>query len=148
MVPHEGRARQKGKAAEGQGGFGEAGAQAQETAMSREYVHQRLNEETSVPAGHFTLLKELRIESKGGQVLCVTGVGMLETSCCEGLYLAGGRGGPYALVPGYIVSWHCRDSDKGLLVSEVEPVKEDLARREITAIIERTEGIRNVEFWL
>jgi hypothetical protein len=115
--------------------------------VSREYVHQRLNDETSVPAGHYTLLEELRLETKGGEVLCVTGVGILERSCCEGLYLTAGRGGPYAVVPGYIISWHCRHSDTGLPVSEVEPVQEQSARREIAAAIGRTEGIRNIEFW-
>ena len=115
--------------------------------MSREYIHQRLNDETSVPAGHFTLLKELRLGTEGGEVLCVTGVGVLERSCCEGLYLMGGRGGPYAVVPGYIISWHCGESEAGLPVSEVEPVREQAAKRQIAAVIEQTEGIRNIEFW-
>ena len=115
MVPHERRAREEGEAGERQTGFDKAGAQAQEAAVSREYVHQRLNDETSVPAGHYTLLKELRLETKGGEVLCVTGVGILERSCCEGLYITAGSGGPYAVVPGYITSWHCRGSETGCL---------------------------------
>lgn len=115
--------------------------------MSKDYVHQPLNDETSVPAGHYTLLKELRLQSAGGEVLCVTGVGVVERSCCEGLYITGGRGGPYALVPGYIVSWHSREAETGLPVTEVEPVQDPSARREIAAIIEQTEGIRNIEFW-
>jgi hypothetical protein len=147
MVPHEGRTRQKREAAERQTGFDEAGAQAQETAMSKEYVHQRLNSETSAPAGHYTLHKELRLEVRGGEVLCVTGVGILERSCCEGLYITAGSGGPYALVPGYIISWHCRVSETGMPVSEVEPVHEQSARREVAAMIDRSEGIRNIEFW-
>lgn len=147
MVPHEGGAQQEGETPEGETGRGQAGTPAQEIAMTREYVHQPLNNETSGPAGSYTLLKELRLDSGRRQVLCVTGVGMLECSCCEGLYITAGSGGPYALVPGYIVSWHCGESDSGLPVSEVEPVLDRSTRREIGADIERAEGIRNIEFW-
>ena len=147
MVPHEGGAQQEVETPEGQTGGGKTGSPAQEKAVTREYVHQPLNTETAGPAGSYTLLKELRLDSEGGQVLCVTGVGMLERSCCEGLYITAGSGGPYAIVPGYIVSWQRRESGSGLPVSEVEPVLDRATRRRIAADIQRAEGIRNIEFW-
>ena len=115
--------------------------------MTREYVHQELNKELPVPSGYYILFKELRLPHNGRDVLCVTGVGVLECSACTGFSIVAGRGGEYALVPGYIVSWKQGENEAGLPVSEVEPIEDEKTRKAIAAAIRDTENIQNIEFW-
>ena len=115
--------------------------------MTREYVHQELEQELTVPSGYYILFKELRLPYDGREVLCITGVGVLECSACTGFSIVAGRGGEYALVPGYIVSWHYKQNESGLPVSEVEPITDEKTKREIASGIRKTEHIDNIEFW-
>ena len=148
MVPYEGiPPEETGEVPEEQAqGCEDQGVQ-QRDEMSREYVHQELDEEFAVPSGYYTLFKELRLKHNGREVLCVTGAGVLECSCCAGGYLCAGRGGLYALVPGYIVSWKSRGNEAGLPVSEVEPIDDEKTRRDVAAAIRESERIQNIEFW-
>ena len=115
--------------------------------MIREYIHQELNRELPVPSGYYILFKELRLPHNGRDVLCVTGVGILECSACAGFTIVAGRGGEYALVPGYIVSWKQEENEAGLPVSKVEPIEDEITRKAIVAAISDTESIQNIEFW-
>jgi hypothetical protein len=115
--------------------------------MIKEYVHQELNRELDVPSGYYILFKEMRLPQNGREVLCVTGVGVLECSACAGFTIVAGRGGEYAFVPGYIVSWQHGINDAGLPVSEVEPLEDEKTRHAIAAAIRETESIQNIEFW-
>ena len=111
--------------------------------MKMEYIHQELGKDVNALAGYYTPMNELRLEHDGKEVLCVTGLGVIESSCC-------GTGGcAYAIVPGYIVNWKYRVNDTGMPVSEVEPVADKGARREITAILQEGQYVhnQNVEFW-
>ena len=114
---------------------------------TREYVHQELGKELEVPAGYYTLFEELKLKHKGKEALCVTGVGVVECSCCAGFSIAGGSGGTYALVPGYLVSWKSRKNASGLPISDVEPIINDVERREIAKKIREIEYVGNIEFW-
>lgn len=108
-----------------------------------EYVHQELGKDVNAMAGYYTPMNELRLEHDGKEVLCITGLGVIESSCC-------GTGGcAYAIVPGYIVNWKFKENEAGLPVSEVESVADKEARREISAILQEREcvGNQNVEFW-
>ncbi len=115
--------------------------------MTREYVHQELNKELAVPAGYYILFKESKLQYNGREVLCVNGVGMLECSACTGFNIVAGRGGEYALVPGYIVSWKYKQNEAGLPISEVEPIDDEKAKQAVAATIRETESIQNIEFW-
>jgi len=109
--------------------------------MKLEYVHQELGKDVTALAGYYTPLNEHRLEHNGKEVLCVTGLGVIESSCC-------GTGGcVYAIVPGYIVSWKFKENDAGLPISEVEPVADKAVRQEIAAILRERECVGNVEFW-
>lgn len=111
--------------------------------MKMEYVHQELGKDVNAMAGYYTPMNELRLEHDGKEVLCITGLGVIESSCC-------GTGGcAYAIVPGYIVNWKFKENEAGLPVSEVESVADKEARREISAILQEREcvGNQNVEFW-
>jgi hypothetical protein len=105
--------------------------------MKVEYVHTELDKEVNALAGYYTPLEEHRLEHNGKEVLCVTGVSVIESSCC-------GTGGcAYAIVPGYII----KENQAGLPVSEVETVADKVARKEITAILNKRECVGNIDFW-
>jgi hypothetical protein len=113
----------------------------------RHYIHQELGVEVALPSGHYSLLKELRLAHNDREVLCVTGIGVVECSCCAGECITSGRGGMYALVPGYLLTWKSGTSDSGLPVSEVEPISDEATRKHIARSIRATEDISNIEFW-
>jgi len=132
-----------GKRSEANQGEGEP----QEAEVTREYVHQELNTELAVPSGYYILFKELRLPYDGREVLCVTGVGVLECSACAGFTIVAGRGGEYALVPGFIRAWRSRQNEAGLPVSDVDPVEDESDRKVIAKTIRDSERIQNIEFW-
>ncbi|MCJ7808132.1 MAG: hypothetical protein MUP73_05470, partial [Dehalococcoidia bacterium] len=97
--------------------------------MKLEYVHTELDKEVNALAGYYTPLEEHRLEHNGKEVLCVTGISVIESSCC-------GTGGcAYAIVPGYIMNWKFKENEAGLPISEVETIADKVARKEITAIL-------------
>lgn len=109
--------------------------------MALEYVHLPLGEDIQFLAGYYTPLKEFKLIQNGREVLCVTGASCVESGCC------GGRSGSYAIVPGYIKDWQYRANDKGLLVTEVEPVTDQKAKNEISAVIKEKEIVWTIDFW-
>jgi hypothetical protein len=109
--------------------------------VAREYIHQKLGEEINSISGYYVPLDEKRIDYNGKEVLCVTGSYMIDNSCC-------GLGGcTYAIVPGYIVKWEVRKTESGASVSEVEPIDDEEARRDIAAILKDREFAGSIEFW-
>ncbi len=110
--------------------------------MAQEYTHQELEKEVNFLAGYYIPLKESKLEYNGREVLYVSGTSVVESSCCSS---AGGCA--YAIVPGYVVKWKSKTSDSGLPVTEVEPVTDKTAKREITAAIKETDFVANVDFW-
>ncbi len=110
--------------------------------MKQEYTHLPLGEEVRGLSGFYIPCKEERLKYDGKEVLYVIGTSTLESSCCGG----GGTCG-YAVVPGFISKWKSKQNKAGLLVSEVEPVEDEAARRELTKTIRETENIRNIDFW-
>jgi hypothetical protein len=111
--------------------------------MSLDYVHPTLGEEVTARAGYYAITKELRLKHTDREVLCLIGMCMVDNSCC------GQRAFNYAIVPGYLLSYHCKENEAGLKVSEVEPISDAVARKEIAKTIEATEVIfrPNIEFW-
>jgi hypothetical protein len=67
----------------------------------------------------------------------------VESSCC------GNRAFRYAIVPGYVVSWHNKKDKLGRPISEVETLSDDSIKREITADLGEKHSIfkQNIEFW-
>ena len=113
----------------------------QNTKKTLEYVHQELEKEVTALAGYYTPLEEFKVEYEGREVLCVTGVSVVESSCC------GSGGCSYAIVPGYVLSWKSGKNDAGLPVTVVEPITDKTARQEIAAILKEKKALGNVEFW-
>ena len=109
--------------------------------MNREYIHDPLDQPIESIAGYYTPLKELRLAHNSREVLCILGYVAVESSH----YLTGG--GAYALVPGYIVKWKCKESEDGKPVSEVEPIQDEEARLVISAAVNEIEPAKIIDFW-
>lgn len=110
--------------------------------MMSEYMHQTLGEDVHALAGYYTLLKEIRLDYNGREVLYIIGGSTAwPGSCAGGGYLA------YAIVPGYLVAWKSKRSKEGLPVSEVTPILDEETKKQVAKIIQSNECISNVNFW-
>lgn len=109
--------------------------------MASEYTHLELDKEVETFAGFYALRKEVRLKSNGRELLYVIGQGVVESSCCG----TGSFG--YAIVPGYLLAWKSKRSENGLPISEVEPLSDEGAKRDIVRLIQENEGITNIDFW-
>lgn len=106
-----------------------------------EYTHQELGQEVHFLPGYYVPLEELRLKYNGREVLYIVGKATVESSCCG----TGSCG--YALVAGYLLSWKSRANESGQPISEVEPIRDQETKRDITRIIREREGFSNISFW-
>ena len=109
--------------------------------MNTEYIHDKLGQAVESIAGYYMPTQEVRLKYNGREVLCILGSTKVESSH----YLTGG--GPYALVPGYIVRWKFKQSADGRPVSQVEPIKDKEARQSIDASVNEIEPVKIIDFW-
>ena len=109
--------------------------------LFRDYTHEKLKEEVRFIAGYYLPEEEKRFSYNGREVLYIIGFGAIDNSCC-------GTGGcRYALVPGYILKWKDRTNEDGRPISEIETIKDEDSRAEITGIIRGQETITQIDFW-
>ena len=108
--------------------------------MASKYTHLELDQDVYSIAGYYTPRKELRLRYGDREVLYVVGQTVIESSCCA----AGSWN--YAMVPGYILRWQGETNEAGLPVSEVEPITDKEARKDIDRIIKEVEGVLQVDF--
>ncbi len=106
-----------------------------------EYVHHSLNEAVESISGYYLVDKEAIISHDGRQVLVEFGCAILDNACC------GAAGFRYANIVGYVNAWRTRLSKEGSPVSEVEPVRQEEARREIRERIREVEPYCQVNFF-
>ena len=105
-----------------------------------EYVHQGLSQQITAIGGHYVLVKEVRLPYDGREVLYLVGHAAYDSTCC-------GTGGcAYALVPGMIAGWHSGQTEDGLAISRLEPIKSSEAQNKIRRLIERSEAVQQVIF--
>ena len=109
--------------------------------MNTEYIHDELGQPVESIAGYYTPMKELRLTHNGREVLCILGAAAIESS----YYRIGS--GAYALVHGYIVKWQFKESDGGMPVSEIEPIRGEEAKNEISAAINKIDPVTIIDFW-
>lgn len=108
--------------------------------MRQEYIHPDPQSEVRSVSGGYHLEKEGRAVVGGREVLYLVGYGVVDSACC-------GTGGMrYALVPGYLVSYHARTNSEGRPVSEVEPIEDSDARQSVSSLIQLRESIQQVQF--
>jgi hypothetical protein len=106
-----------------------------------QYIHRPIGEEVRAIGGGYTLEKEIRLPHVDREVLVVLGHAFIDSSCC------GVGGCRYAFIPGYLHGWHDQESEEGLPVSTVEPIREQAEKRAIEEAIRRLELIHSIEFW-
>jgi hypothetical protein len=106
------------------------------------YTHLELGKDIEIAiAGYYTPEREVRLPYKGREVLYVVGKAVVESSCCgTGSWI-------YAIVPGFIINWQYTRNEKGLPVSEVEPISDEAAQEKIRKLIEKNESAVMVGFW-
>jgi hypothetical protein len=106
----------------------------------QDYVHQELNQEVTAIGGYYLLVKEARLPYHGREVLYLVGHAAFDTACC-------GTGGcAYALVPGFIAKWKHRINEKGLPVSQVEPIQDRYTQEQVRRLIDRREMVHQFRF--
>ena len=106
----------------------------------KEYVHLRINETVARPDEPYTVIKEMRLDYRGREVLCVVRRSDVETCC-------GGGFSKYVMVLGYIARWHLGVSKDRLALSEVEPISNMQVRNDLRRTIKEREGLSSVRFW-
>lgn len=109
---------------------------------TKKYVHQEPGKDVIFGiAGRYIPYQEKILDYNGRQVLYSIGQVRMEASCCNL------EDWVYTVVPGYVVSWQNAKNEDGLPVSEVEPITDTKARRELTEIIQAREDVFAIEFW-
>lgn len=111
-------------------------------AKTREYAHLGLDSDCNCLVGHYTPQREVRLAYNGREVLYVVGQAVIEAACCS----APGTWS-YVLVPGYIVGWQKKKNERGLPVSEVEPITGKESQAKLRKLIREKESIPQVDFW-
>ncbi|MBI4288634.1 MAG: hypothetical protein HY671_09435 [Chloroflexi bacterium] len=109
--------------------------------MTKTYVHAPVNV-TIGPEDRGYCLEEELLEHRGREVLCVHSKA---GSCrfCDGISLSG----LYTIfVKGYIVTDRYRISDNGEVVTEFQPIVDEVERREIEAVLREKWGTAQVFF--
>ena len=106
-----------------------------------DYTHLELNQHVDALAGYYTPLKEIRLKYNGREVLYVVGEAVVEASCC------GFQNRAYVLVPGYLIHWKNKTNERGLPVSEVEPITDPQQQDNFKKIIREAEQIPQIDFW-
>ena len=105
-----------------------------------DFVHLPMNQEITAIGGQYTLVKEGRFSFRGHNILYYIGLAVFDTSCC-------GTGGcAYALVPGSILNWKVRETEGGLAVSTVAPIRDEILQSEIRYYLIQNEKVHQVQF--
>ena len=105
-----------------------------------EYVHQGLNQEITAIGGRYVLVKEVRLAYDEREVLYLVGHAAFDSTCC------GTGGSAYALVPGFVASWHSDRTEDGLTISHLQPIMDADTQNEIRRLIEQLETVQQVIF--
>jgi len=108
--------------------------------LKRDYIHAELGSEVHALSGYYVAREEKRIVYNSKEVLCLIGDYVTEGFCC------GKSESSYAQVAGYILNWKSKVDALGTPISEVEPITDGKARKDLTDIIKGSEFVRIVEF--
>lgn len=108
--------------------------------MVTNFIHYPLNQEITAIGGHYLFIKEVCLPYRGRDILYRVACATVDRSCCG----VGGLG--YAVVPGFLVSWHHTHTAEGLPISQVEPIRTPAVRKEIELLIKSKESVQQVNF--
>ena len=108
--------------------------------LIRDYIHAELGKEVNALSGYYVAVDEKKMPYNGREVLCFIGEYVTHGYCC------GKSESSYAQVAGYILNWKSKVDALGTPISEVEPITDEKARKDLTDIIKQNEFVRIVEF--
>jgi hypothetical protein len=108
--------------------------------LIRDYIHAELGKEVNALSGYYVAVDEKKMPYNGREVLCFIGEYVTHGYCC------GKSESSYAQVAGYILNWKSKVDALGTPISEVEPITDGKARKDLTDIIKQGEFVRIVEF--
>ena len=111
--------------------------------MLEEYAHFPLNEEIEYSTGCIWKSEETTMPYGDENVLYFVGNTSAAGGCCAGWYPPH----MYIMVVGYLRNWQCRTNDQGLPISEVEPIRDEAIRNEITQTLRKQYKINEVVIW-
>jgi hypothetical protein len=110
------------------------------SAAVSDFVHPTLDEPVTSVAGHYVMTAERRLDDTEREILYLVGYAVVDSACC------GVGGVSYAIVPGWIVEWHCSTSPEGRCISRVEPIVDPATQDRVRRIIEQREQVQQVRF--
>jgi hypothetical protein len=108
--------------------------------LIRDYIHAELGKEVNALSGYYVAVDEKKMPYNGREVLCFIGEYVTHGYCC------GKSESSYAQVAGYILNWKSKVDAQGTPISEVDPITDEKARKDLTDLIKQSEFVRIVEF--
>jgi len=111
--------------------------------MLEEYAHFPLNEEIEYSTGCVWKSEETTFKYGDEDVLYFVGHTSAMGGCCAGWYPPH----QYIMVPGYLRNWQCRTNERGLPVSEIEPIRDEKVRDDIVRQLRAKYKIDEVVIW-
>lgn len=110
-----------------------------------EFVHLPLQEEVDFFSGSYWISGEDKIPYEGREVLCLIRDTTSFTTCSAagcGTQFEGFRS---ILIPGFVQRYRYDKNEKGLEVSEVEPIKDEDTKRAIREVVRSKYGTEQIE---
>lgn len=107
---------------------------------TKEFIHPQLNDEVHSFSSHYVFQKEARLPYNGREILYYTGYSVTDNTCC------GAGGSHFSYVPGFIVNWQKKKSDKGEYISEIELILDKDLMIDISRLLKQKELCTQVDF--
>ncbi len=105
-----------------------------------EFQHLQLDEEIGSISGHMIFQEEKKWPYDGQEILYYTGYAVTDSSCC------GVGSVVFTYVPGFISKWRYKTSDDGVPISEIDTIRDDELRKNITKIFQEQNNYAQVNF--
>ncbi len=107
--------------------------------MKKEYTHI-LNDSIESISGHYTFFEERHLNYNSKDVLYLLGTASHDSSCC-------GIGGClFAHVIGFVSGWHYKRDKRGLPVSSIETISDNIIQTEISQLIKADGMVSQVNY--
>lgn len=104
------------------------------------YTHPALNEQVTAIGGSYVFITEQIVAHQDERILVFTGHAVLDSTCC------GAVGCAYALVPGIVARYRCRQDPAGRWQSRVWPIRDAAVRNSIRNMILARRQVHQVQF--
>ena len=104
------------------------------------YNHPALNEQVTAIGGSYVFIAEQVMTHQDKRLLVFTGHAVLDSTCC------GAAGCAYALVPGFVAQYRCRQDAAGRWQSRVWPIRDAALQNSIRNMLLAQQSVHQVQF--